>query len=50
METRHRETFPVTQAKTGRFKISAIPYMQRLLNNEYRKQEKQKEAVTEGGA
>ena len=39
METRQRDKFLVTHANTERFKMSAIPYMQRLLNSEYRKQE-----------
>ena len=34
METRHREKFLVTHANTERFKMSAIPYMQRLLNTD----------------
>ena len=37
METRHSEKFLVTHANTERFKISAIPFMQRLLNDDYRK-------------
>ena len=36
IKTRKREKFIVTHAKTERYLKSAVPYMQRLLNNEYR--------------
>ena len=34
METRNAEKFKVNHANTDRYKYSAIPYMQRLLNND----------------
>ena len=34
MKTRKKEKYEVNYANTGRYKDSAIPYMQRLLNNE----------------
>ena len=37
IETRTREKYTVLHTNTERFKMSAIPYMQRLLNSEYRK-------------
>ena len=37
MKTRAKEKFKVHQAKTERYKNSAIPYMQRLLNNDANK-------------
>ena len=36
METRHQEKFKILHANTNRFKNSSIPYMQRLLNNEFK--------------
>ena len=33
VNTRHREKYKVTQCKTNRFKNSAIPFMQNLLNS-----------------
>ena len=50
METRHRETFLVTHTNTERFKISAISFMQRLLNDEYRKHENRKYGKTGRGS
>ena len=32
VETRSREKFHVTMARTGRLKDSSVPYMQRLMN------------------
>ena len=37
VDTRHHEIFYVTKARTSRLFKSAIPYMQRLLNDHYRK-------------
>ena len=37
VDTRHHETFSVTKARTSRLLKSSIPYMQRLLNDHYRK-------------
>ena len=37
MKTRLREKFKVHHANTERYRKSAIPYMQNLLNNEARK-------------
>ena len=37
VDTRHHEIFYVTKARTSRLFKSAIPYMQRLLNEHYRK-------------
>ena len=34
MKSRKKEKYEVNYANTGRYKDSAIPYMQRLLNNE----------------
>ena len=34
IKTRHKEKYLVTHANTERLQSSAIPYMQRLLNNE----------------
>ena len=34
VDTREREAFKVTMAKTERLKRSAVPHMQRLLNND----------------
>ena len=42
VQTRFREKFEVTAARTGRLKSSAIPYMQRLLNNEALLEKKKK--------
>ena len=38
VDTRHREKYKVTSAKTDRLAGSAIPYMQRLLNANSKKQ------------
>ena len=37
MDTRFREKFKVTAARTERLKNSAVPYMQRLLNSAAKK-------------
>ena len=37
VDTRHHETFHVTMAQTSRLSKSAIPYMQRLLNDYYKR-------------
>ena len=37
VDTRHHETFHVTKARTSRLAKSAIPYMQRLLNDHYKR-------------
>ena len=42
VKTRFREKFEVTAARTERLKSSAIPYMQRLLNNEALLEKKKK--------
>ena len=34
IDTRNFEKYKVTSAKTERLRVSAIPYMQNLLNNE----------------
>ena len=35
IETRKREKYTVTHCNTERFRMSAVPYMQRLLNKEH---------------
>ena len=35
VETRNPEKFQVNMARTGRYKDSAVPYMQRMLNQMY---------------
>ena len=42
MKTKNCEKFSVKHALTDRLKDSAIPYMQRLLNSEKRKNTKKK--------
>ena len=42
MKTKNCEKFNVKHALTDRLKNSAIPYMQRLLNSEKRKNTKKK--------
>ena len=37
VDTRHHEYFEVTKARTNRLAKSAIPFMQRLLNDHYRR-------------
>ena len=37
IETRYREKYIVTHCNTERFRMSAVPYMQRLLNKEHRR-------------
>ena len=34
IETRHKETYKVNKANTERYRQSAVPYFQRLLNEE----------------
>ena len=36
INTRYKEKFTVTFANTERFRMLAIPYMQRLLNDEHK--------------
>ena len=40
MDKRNPERFVVNNAKTERFKRSAIPFLQTLLNEDYTKQKK----------
>ena len=42
MEIRQEEKYYVQHAKTDRLKNSAIPYMQRLLNNQQNRERKRK--------
>ena len=42
LQTRHKQTFKVNKAYTERYKQSAIPYMQRLLNEDERNKNKEK--------
>ena len=39
MKLRHSEQFEVTHVKTQRYKNSAVPYMQKLLNKHYQQKE-----------
>ena len=46
METRHKQTYKVNKAYTERYRNSAIPYMQRLLNeNEMLKNNEKKRYI-----
>ena len=40
MKKRNHEKYVVTNANTERYKKSAVPFLQRLLNDDYRKQKK----------
>ena len=40
MKKRDHEKYVVTSANTERYRRSAIPFLQRLLNDDYRKQKK----------
>ena len=42
LQTRHKETFKVNKAYTERYKQSAVPYMQRLLNEDERHKNREK--------
>ena len=42
LQTRHKQTFKVNKAYTERYKQSAIPYMQRLLNEDESNKNKEK--------
>ena len=42
LKTRHKETYKVNKAYTERYRQSAIPYMQRLLNEDERHRNKEK--------
>ena len=41
-KTRHKETYKVNKAYTERYRQSAVPYMQRLLNEDERIKNKEK--------
>ena len=40
MKKRSQSIFKINQARTSRYKNSAIPFMQRLLNEDFKKREK----------
>ena len=46
MKLRHSEHFEVTHVKTQRYKNSAVPYMQKLLNKHY--QERKERECSKG--
>ena len=40
MTTRNKQKFKIFKQNTKRYQKSSIPYMRKLLNNEYKKKEK----------